>query len=50
MRARGHTHLSLSMVDVVVSGAPIRAQIADALRGFFATDAATTVKPAGRFN
>lgn len=50
VRARGHTHLSLSMVDVVVSGAPIRAQIADALRGFFATDAATTVKPAGRFN
>ncbi|WP_176357804.1 flavin-containing monooxygenase [Mycobacterium persicum] len=42
VRARGHTHLSLSMVDVVVSGAPIRAQIADALRGFFATDAATT--------
>ncbi|POX89024.1 steroid monooxygenase [Mycobacterium kansasii] len=50
VRARGHTHLSLSMVDVVVSGAPIRAQIAGALRGFFATDAATTVKPAGRFN
>ncbi|KAA1248388.1 alpha/beta hydrolase [Mycobacterium simiae] len=42
VRACGHTHLSLSMVDVVVSGAPIRAQIADALRGFFATDAATT--------
>lgn len=42
VRARGHTHLSLSMVDVVVSGAPIRAQIADALQGFFATDAATT--------
>jgi hypothetical protein len=28
------------MVDVVVSGAPIRAQIADAMRGFFAADAA----------
>lgn len=40
VRARGHTHLSLSMVDVVVSGAPIRAQIADALLGFFAPDAA----------
>jgi cation diffusion facilitator CzcD-associated flavoprotein CzcO/acetyl esterase/lipase len=39
VRARGHTHLSLTMVDVVVSGAPIRAQIADALRGFFAADA-----------
>jgi acetyl esterase/lipase len=40
VRARGHTHLSLTMVDVVVSGAPIRAQIADALRGFFAADTA----------
>ena len=38
--ARGHTHLSLTMVDLVVSGAPIRAQFADALRGFFAADAA----------
>ncbi|OBK27116.1 steroid monooxygenase [Mycobacterium asiaticum] len=36
VRARGHTHLSLTMVDMVVSGAPIRAQVADALRGFFA--------------
>jgi acetyl esterase/lipase len=36
LRARGHTHLSLTMVDVVVSGAPVRAQIADALRQFFA--------------
>jgi acetyl esterase/lipase len=36
LRARGHTHLSLTMVDVVVSGAPIRAQITDALRQFFA--------------
>ena len=38
--ARGHTHLSLTMVDLVVSGAAIRAQFADALRGFFAADAA----------
>ena len=37
--ARGHTHLSLAMVDLVVSGAAIRAQFADALRGFFAADA-----------
>jgi hypothetical protein len=36
LRARGHTHLSLTRVDLVVSGAPIRAQIADALRQFFA--------------
>lgn len=33
--ARGHTHTSTTMVDVVVSGEPIRAQMADALRGFF---------------
>ena len=35
IRARGHTHTSMTMVDVVVSGAPIRAQIANALRQFF---------------
>jgi len=35
VRARGHTHLSLAMVDVVISSAPIRARLADALRGFF---------------
>jgi acetyl esterase/lipase len=35
VRARGHTHQSVTMVDVVNSGAPIRARIADALRGFF---------------
>jgi acetyl esterase/lipase len=34
--ARGHTHLSPTMVDVVVSGEPVRAQMAEALRGFFA--------------
>lgn len=42
--ARGHTHLSVSMVDVVLSGAPIRARMADALRGFFA--ATRTPEPA----
>jgi acetyl esterase/lipase len=36
LRARGHTHLSPTMVDVVVSGEPVRAQMAQALRGFFA--------------
>lgn len=41
VRARGHVHQSLTMVDVVVSGAPIRARLADALRGFFAAAAAT---------
>ncbi|WP_204808509.1 flavin-containing monooxygenase [Mycobacterium riyadhense] len=40
VRARGHTHLSVTMVDVVVSGAPIRARMAGALRGFFAAGAA----------
>jgi cation diffusion facilitator CzcD-associated flavoprotein CzcO/acetyl esterase/lipase len=39
VQARGQTHTSLTMVDVVVSGAPYRAQMADALRGFFGTNA-----------
>jgi cation diffusion facilitator CzcD-associated flavoprotein CzcO/acetyl esterase/lipase len=33
--ARGHTHTSLTMVDVVVSGAAVRAEMGNALRGFF---------------
>jgi acetyl esterase/lipase len=33
--ARGHIHTSVTMVDVVVSGAEIRAQMAEALHGFF---------------
>jgi acetyl esterase/lipase len=36
LRARGHTHSSLTMVDVVISGEPVRARMAEALRGFFA--------------
>jgi len=44
VRARGHTHLSVSMVDVVISGAPIRARMADALRRFFVV--ARTPEPA----
>jgi cation diffusion facilitator CzcD-associated flavoprotein CzcO/acetyl esterase/lipase len=35
IRARGHTHTSLTMVDVVISGAPVRAEIADAVRALF---------------
>ncbi|MEO5901261.1 MAG: alpha/beta hydrolase, partial [Ilumatobacteraceae bacterium] len=35
LMARGHTHTSLSMVDIVLSGAKIRAQMADKLKGFF---------------
>ena len=34
LQARGHTHTSLSMVDVILSGAAIRAQMADALKSF----------------
>ena len=37
--ARGHTHTSLTMIDVVVSGEPVRAHMAAALRGFFAKSA-----------
>jgi cation diffusion facilitator CzcD-associated flavoprotein CzcO/acetyl esterase/lipase len=44
VRARGHIHQSLGMVDVVISGAPIRARMADSLRGFFA--AVRTPEPA----
>jgi cation diffusion facilitator CzcD-associated flavoprotein CzcO/acetyl esterase/lipase len=36
IRARGHTHTSLTMVGVVISGAPVRAEMAAALSGFFA--------------
>jgi cation diffusion facilitator CzcD-associated flavoprotein CzcO/acetyl esterase/lipase len=35
IRARGHTHTSLTMVDVVISGTPVRAEMAAALRDFF---------------
>ncbi len=35
LTARGHVHTSVTMVDVVLSGAGVRAQMADALRGFF---------------
>jgi cation diffusion facilitator CzcD-associated flavoprotein CzcO/acetyl esterase/lipase len=35
VRARGHTHTSVTMVGVVISGAPVRAEIAEALTGFF---------------
>jgi acetyl esterase/lipase len=38
--ARGHTHTSLTMIDVVVSGEPVRAEMAAALRGFFQPAAA----------
>ena len=35
VKARGHTHTSLTMVGVILSGAPLREQMADALQGFF---------------
>ena len=44
VRARGHTHQSVTMVDVVISGAPVRARMADALRRFFV--ATRTPEPA----
>ena len=37
LSARGHTHMSLTMVDQIISGAPVRAHIAEALRQFFAS-------------
>jgi acetyl esterase/lipase len=44
IRARGHIHRSLTLVDVVISGAPVRARIANALRQIFA--ATRTPEPA----
>ena len=35
LRARGHLHTSIAMVDMIISGAPVRAEMANALRGFF---------------
>ena len=34
IQARGQTHTSMTMVDLVISAEPIRARIADALRQF----------------
>jgi cation diffusion facilitator CzcD-associated flavoprotein CzcO/acetyl esterase/lipase len=39
IRARGHTHTSVTMVDTVISGAPVRAEMAAALRDFFPAEA-----------
>jgi cation diffusion facilitator CzcD-associated flavoprotein CzcO/acetyl esterase/lipase len=35
VRARGHTHTSVIMVGIVISGASVRAEMGEALRGFF---------------
>ena len=35
LQARGHIHTSIAAVDVILSGARVRAEIADALRSFF---------------
>jgi acetyl esterase/lipase len=42
IRARGHTHTSLTMVGVVISGAPVRAEIGESLRDFFPHAAASS--------
>ena len=34
---RGHTHTSITMVDAVLSGVPVRDEIGDSLRSFFQT-------------
>lgn len=46
IRARGHTHTSVTMVDVVLSGAFVREEMGEALRGFFPAAAPASV-PAG---
>jgi acetyl esterase/lipase len=35
VQARGHLHTSITAVDMLLSGAPIRAQMAEGLRSFF---------------
>lgn len=46
VRARGHVHTSVLMVDVMLSGAPIRAELAAAVRQWFAAHEAQPA-PAG---
>ncbi len=41
IQARGQTHTSMTMVDLVISAEPIRARIADALRQFVAATPAS---------
>ena len=36
IRARGHNHTSVTMVGMIISGAPVRSQMAASLAGFFA--------------
>ena len=38
VRARGHTHTSATMVDMVISGRDVRAEMGRALHGFFAAN------------
>jgi acetyl esterase/lipase len=45
VRARGHTHTSVTMVGVVISSAPVRAEIAEALRDFFPTPGQDALSP-----
>ena len=40
VRARGHTHTSVTMVDVVLSGAAVRAELAEHARALLAGDSA----------
>jgi acetyl esterase/lipase len=39
IRARGHIHISATMVDAVISGAPVRAEMTEALASFRPTPA-----------
>ncbi len=41
VQCRGHIHTSLPAVDVIISGAPIRARMAEAIQGFFRSPNAT---------
>jgi cation diffusion facilitator CzcD-associated flavoprotein CzcO/acetyl esterase/lipase len=41
VQCRGHIHTSLHAVDVIISGAPLRARMAAAIQGFFRSPNAT---------
>ena len=43
IRARGHTHTSVGMVDLIISAAPVRAEMAAALRSFFNSEVPSNV-------
>jgi acetyl esterase/lipase len=44
VRARGHIHTSVPMVDLIISGGPVRAEMCEALKSFMPTPVAMTTE------